>query len=46
MVYRAVGHARCRRDAASGIRSHFGPTNGVSLALPPREPGRELPAIA
>ena len=27
------------------IRSHFGPTNGVDPALPPREPGHEPPSF-
>lgn len=32
-------------DLASIIRSHFGPTNGVDLELPPREHGREPPSF-
>ena len=39
----AVGRKPGSRDLVSIIRSHFGPTNGVDLALPPREPGREPP---
>lgn len=33
-------------DLASIIRSHFGPTNGVDLKLPPHEHGREPPSVA
>lgn len=33
-------------DIASIIRSHFGPTNGVDLELPPRGHGREPPSAA
>ena len=29
------------QDLASIIRSYFGPSNGVDLELPPREPVRE-----
>ena len=33
----AVGHAPESRNLASIIRSHFGPSRGVDLELPPRE---------
>ncbi len=33
------------RNLASIIRSHFGPSNGVDLELPPREPAREPPSF-
>ena len=36
---------RSGTDLASIIRSHFGPTNGVDLELPPREHGREPPSF-
>ncbi|WP_420616135.1 FitA-like ribbon-helix-helix domain-containing protein [Candidatus Palauibacter sp.] len=32
-------------NLASIIRSHFGPTNGIDLELPPREPAREPPSF-
>lgn len=41
----AVGREPRSRDLASIIRSHFGPTNGVDLELPPREPAREPPSF-
>ena len=41
----AVGRQPSSGDLASIIRSHFGPTNGVDLELPPREPGREPPSF-
>ena len=37
----AVGHKPSSRNLVSIIRSHFGPSNGVDLELPSREPGRE-----
>ena len=45
ILRKAVGRAPRSRDLASIIRSHFGPTNGVDLALPPREPAREPPSF-
>ena len=41
----AVGRKMLPRNLASAIRAHFGPTNGVDLELPPREPGREPPSF-
>lgn len=41
----AVGRNPGSRDLASIIRSHFGPSNGVDLELPLREPAREPPSI-
>jgi len=38
----AVGRKPSSRNLVSIIRSHFGPSNGVDLELPSREPGREL----
>ena len=44
MIFRdAVGHKPSSRNLASIIRSHFGPSNGVDLELPPRGPAREPP---
>lgn len=40
----AVGREPSSRNLASIIRSHFGPTDGVDLELPPREPAREPPS--
>ena len=37
----AVGCKPGTQDLASTIRSYFGPSNGVDLELPPREPVRE-----
>ena len=45
ILRKAVGCAPRSRDLASIIRSHFGPTNGVDLALPAREPAREPPSF-
>ena len=45
ILRKAVGRVGRRQDLTSIIRSHFGPTNGVDLELPPREPGREPPAF-
>ena len=45
ILRRAVGREPRSRDLASIIRSHFGPTNGVDLELPPREPAREPPSF-
>ena len=39
----AVGCKAGSQDLASIIRSYFGPSNGVDLELPPREPVREPP---
>ena len=39
----AVGCKPDSQDLASIIRSYFGPSNGVDLELPPREPVREPP---
>ncbi|MCY4496079.1 MAG: plasmid stabilization protein [Rhodospirillaceae bacterium] len=41
----AVGRKPSSRNLASIVRSYFGPTNGVDLELPPREPGREPPSF-
>ena len=41
----AVGHQPSSRNLASIIRSHFGPSKGVDLELPPREPAREPPSF-
>ena len=41
----AVGRKPSSRNLVSIIRSHFGPSNGVDLELPPREPGREPPSF-
>ena len=32
-------------DLASLMRARFGPSNGIDLELPPREPAREPPAF-
>ena len=40
----AVGRKPSSRNLVSIIRSHFGPTNGVDLELPPREPARKPPS--
>ena len=45
ILRKAVGRAGRSRDITSIIRSHFGPTNGVDLELPPRESGREPPSF-
>lgn len=45
ILRKAVGRARRSRDLTSIVRSHFGPTNGVDLKLPPRESGREPPSF-
>lgn len=45
ILRRAVGREPSSRDLASIIRSHFGPTNGVELELPSREPAREPPSF-
>ena len=39
----AVGRKPSSRNLASIIRSHFGPSRGVDLELPSREPIREPP---
>ena len=39
----AVGRRPGSQNLASIIRAHFGPSRGVELELPPREPGREPP---
>lgn len=41
----AVGRKPKSNNLASVIRSHFGPTNGVDLELPPRGPMREPPSF-
>ena len=41
----AVGRKSRSRNLAGIIRSHFGPSNGVDLELPPREPAREPPSF-
>jgi len=45
ILRKAVGRAPRSGDLASIIRSHFGPANGVDLALPPREAAREPPSF-
>lgn len=45
ILRKAVGREPRSRDLGSIIRSHFGPTNGVDLPLPPREPAREPPSF-
>ena len=40
-----VGRRPSSRNLTTIIRSHFGPTDGVDLELPPREPGREPPCF-
>ena len=45
ILRRAVGRKPSSRNLVSVIRSHFGPTNGVDLELPPREPAREPPSF-
>ena len=39
----AVGNKPASRDLGSVIREYFGPSNGVDLELPPRDPIREPP---
>ena len=39
----AVGRKPSSRNLASIIRAHFGPSSGVDLELPSREPIREPP---
>ena len=39
----AVGRKPGSQNLASLIRAHFGPSKGVDLELPPREPAREPP---
>ena len=39
----AVGRKPSSRNLASIIRAHFGPSRGVDLELPSREPTREPP---
>ena len=41
ILHEAVGRKPSSRNLVSIIRSHFGPSNGVDLELPSREPGRE-----
>ena len=41
----AVARKPSSRKLAEIIRSHFGPTNGVDLELPPRVAGREPPSF-
>ena len=45
ILRKAVGRAGRGQDLTSIIRSHFGPTNGVELELPPRESGRKPPSF-
>ena len=45
ILRKAVGRAGRSRDITRIIGSHFGPTNGVDLELPPRESGREPPSF-
>ena len=45
ILRKAVGRRQDDRDLASVIASHFGPTHGVDLELPPRGPGREPPSF-
>ena len=40
-----VGRKGSARNLTSIIGSHFGPTHGVDLDLPPREARRELPSF-
>ncbi len=39
----AVGRKQGSQDLASIIRGYFGPSRGVDLKLPPRDPAREPP---
>ncbi len=39
----AVGRKPSSRNLASIVRAHFGPSGGVDLELPSREPIREPP---
>ena len=39
----AVGRKPGGQDLASIIRGYFGPSRGVDLELPPRDPAREPP---
>ena len=41
----AMGRKPSSRNLAEIVRSHFGPTRGVDLELPPREPMREPPSF-
>ena len=41
----AVGRKPSSRNLTEIVRSHFGPTRGVDLELPPREPMREPPSF-
>ena len=43
ILHEAVSENPDSQDLASIIRSYFGPSNGVDLELPPREPVREPP---
>jgi len=43
ILRQAVGRKPGSQDLASIIRTHFGPSNGVDLELPPRKPVREPP---
>ena len=40
LILREVGRKPGSQDLASIIRSHFGPSRGVDLELPPRDPAR------
>ena len=41
----AVGRRPSSENFARIIRTHFGPSIGVELELPPREAGREPPSF-
>ena len=41
----AVGRKPSSRNLTEIVRSYFGPTRGVDLELPPREPMREPPSF-
>ena len=41
----AVASKPLSQDLASLFHSRFGPTNGIDLELPPREPVREPPSF-
>jgi len=43
ILHEAVGRKPGPENLASIIRARFGPSRGVDLELPPREPAREPP---
>ena len=45
ILRKAVGRAPAIQRSCKQHSLHFGPTNGVDLELPPREPGREPPSF-